>query len=113
MLDFVDINAKIDGNTSLLHLAIYHDHLDIIELLLSRENVDVNICSSNGFYQIHNAIILGNEKVVSLLLNMPGIDKCLDSHSKLKESPLLTAQKINNQKIIEMIQNHIEKNKKQ
>lgn len=109
LLDFVDINDRINGSSTLLHLAIFNDHLDIVKLLLSRENIDVNIPSSKGFSPIHHAIILGNEKVVELLMKMPNIEKSLNDHSKFNESPLDTAKNINNQKIVEMIQNYITK----
>ncbi|KAK8853002.1 hypothetical protein M9Y10_018000 [Tritrichomonas musculus] len=88
--EFLLKNKNIDINTikylskfTALHLAAQNDNIEIVKLLLSTPNVDVNVQSEDiiddgkiqkGFTALHFAALNNNIEIAKLLLSTPNID---------------------------------------
>ncbi|PPQ81894.1 hypothetical protein CVT26_014323 [Gymnopilus dilepis] len=62
-----------DGQTSLM-LAVVQGHFDVVEFLLSDNDVDINAIDKGGFTALHLAATVGDEAMVKLLLAHHAID---------------------------------------
>ncbi len=70
LLNFSNINVNIknlEGDTP-LHISVYHDHLDIVKLLLTK-GANPNLANNNGVTPLHNAAFNSNLEIVKLLVD--------------------------------------------
>ncbi|KAK8899206.1 hypothetical protein M9Y10_001510 [Tritrichomonas musculus] len=78
-VDFYYINPKddIEMSSAALHMAVDNNDTEIVKLLLSHPNIDVNILSKSKNVSetaLHRAVYKGNEEIIELLLSHPKID---------------------------------------
>ncbi|CAH0044669.1 unnamed protein product [Clonostachys solani] len=74
------------GGETLLHFAIRHDSLRLVELMLTRPEVNVSALDNRGRTPLHTAASRGNYSIVRLLLAQPGIiaaGKSIDGETPL------------------------------
>ena len=92
-----DVNySGFDGSTSLINASI-HDHYDLVEALLERQDLEINNQNENGQSALMCALFSGNAKCVKLLLDDPRIDiNLLDNYG---HSALLCAFGYNRRRI--------------
>lgn len=57
-----------------LHLAAYYGHVAVLELLLSRSDIDVNANNEHGLTPLHVAAHQGHSRIVTSLLNSQSCD---------------------------------------
>lgn len=70
----IDVNELIDGQP-ILHDACHHDQWELLNIILERPNVDVNIRdTTDSRTPLHVAAIRGNPDSMKRLLDMDGID---------------------------------------
>nr|XP_042910521.1 serine/threonine-protein phosphatase 6 regulatory ankyrin repeat subunit B-like [Parasteatoda tepidariorum] len=65
----VNVNEKLDGKFTFLHIAAKYGHLDIIKFLISK-NAIVNIADSEGSKPVHFAVQSGNLIVVKYFIQI-------------------------------------------
>lgn len=71
----IDVNELVGGRgMSILHGACQHDRLDVLNVILKRPNVNVNLKSHEGLAALHIACQEDNVAVVTALLQAPDID---------------------------------------
>ncbi|QQR48845.1 ankyrin repeat domain-containing protein [bacterium] len=81
---FKDINVKqqVTGKTLLIY-AVEFNKINLIKLLLSRNDINVNAKNNEGRVALHYAAMLGQQDSVKLLLNNKGIDiNAQDNHGR-------------------------------
>jgi len=108
----IDINIKYEKKSTLfylftpLHLACFYSNIDIIKLLLSYPDINVNIQDNNGNTPLHLPCSdeLVNINVVELLLAHPDID--VNIQDKYENTPLYKACYNNNINIIRLLLAH-------
>lgn len=87
MLDgFPNIDVNVSGGeykTTPLIITCLHNNTSIIELLLTKENIKVNVRDSRGLYPLIYALFNGNAKVVKMLLDRGAM---LDLSKKLEHA---------------------------
>ena len=65
----MDIDAKDEDGTAVLHVAAILDHDEIAEFLIQKgANVNVNVKGGDGGTALHAAAFLGRSKVAKLLI---------------------------------------------
>ena len=69
-----DVNTKNEHSQTGLLLAVLNKHNSVVELLLSRPNIDVNWKGIGGGCALHAAILFTNIEPLKMLLNVPTID---------------------------------------
>lgn len=68
LIDYaVDVNTKIDGNKTALHVASYHGHSEVVGMLVEA-GADINIKDNYGRTPLHMASNSGHLEVVSKLI---------------------------------------------
>ncbi|KAH8653622.1 ankyrin repeat-containing domain protein [Xylariales sp. PMI_506] len=60
------------GNTP-LHLAVENGHFSLVQQLLERDNINVNVINPNFQTALHHAAYFGYMNIIEILLNVPGI----------------------------------------
>jgi ankyrin repeat protein len=73
---YIDVNSQEnlgDFDTALIKTARYN-YVESAELLLERDDINVNISNSEGWTALHWACYLASLEVVNLLLKRDGID---------------------------------------
>ena len=71
----LDINVPVDewGKT-LLYIASWKGHSEVVSMLLAKQGVDVNQAKNNGWTPLLIASFAGHSEVVSMLLAKQGVD---------------------------------------
>lgn len=96
---------------TVLHRAVLHRSLPIVDALLNA-GADPNRRDANGKTPLHDAIGIGNQKIVSRLLASPRIDIALRTgktkHSEIGETPLEYARNRRKNRIVKMLVDHAE-----
>lgn len=69
----IDVNALVDG-MGLLHVACHHNRLELLNVILEKPNVNVNLKSHQGLAGLHIACHEENVAVVNALLQSPHIE---------------------------------------
>ena len=84
-----DPNTSQAGQ-SLLHLAIQSGHTELVRLLLSHPDTDVNMTDTAGLTPLHLASSQGRDKIVRIMV---GSEAKVDVNKKCHQgfNPLLTA----------------------
>lgn len=101
--DGVSVNISDEFGRSPLHIATLHNHPEIVELLMSRKELKVNIECREGT-PLYMATRYGHEQVALMLLKRPDID--VNHESKKFNSPLMLAIKLNRIKIFKAMIEH-------
>lgn len=70
----LQINSKIDGGKTALHIAVWHDAEDIVSTLGSQPSIDVNVKDSDGMTPLLYGAANGKAGGVTALLQLPGVD---------------------------------------
>jgi len=68
-----DINCTTIHNVSSLHVAAQLNSTELCDLLLSRDNIDINIKNSCGYTPLHDAAYKNNINIVKILLGRSDI----------------------------------------
>ena len=63
----VDVDKKLNSNTTILHHASAHNHVDLVKLIISKD-ADINSCDTNGMSPLHYASNIGNKKIIEILI---------------------------------------------
>src|ERR1035441_9615733 len=63
------LQSKDWGDLTPLHLAVLHNHQDVVEYLLA-QGADVNAKTSTGITALHEAAQNGNKEITELLLEI-------------------------------------------
>ena len=103
LLSFVkdaNIRCLITGRTPLSY-AIYSGYVDIVERLVERDDVDVNIVDETGNTPLTTAAWAGNDEIVRLLLGRNDIDK--NSRNRAGDTSLMIAVLAKNQTISRLL----------
>ncbi|WP_042279041.1 ankyrin repeat domain-containing protein [Candidatus Protochlamydia sp. R18] len=69
------LNEIYKHNSSLLHLATLNQDLESMRILLAQKSIEVDIRDQSGWTPLHNAVLVGNEQCINLLLER-GADPC-------------------------------------
>ena len=69
----IDVNALING-ANVLHYASANGYERVVELLLARPDIQVNIQSEDGYTPLIHSLLENKHSIVQLLLAHPGID---------------------------------------
>lgn len=77
-----DINARDDSNCTFLHQAVEHNYVDVLDHLLSLENIDVNTQAIGGNTPLHYEVTKGDSEIVTKLLDHPDIDTNITNDNK-------------------------------
>ena len=96
----VDINMAIDGGT-LLCYASYNGNAAVVNELLSKPGIDVNLATQDGVTPLFLAAQQGHASVVRLLLKARGID--VNLVEQFGSSPLCIAVQSGREEIVELL----------
>ena len=66
--DFSDPNAVVDGDDTILHVAVLRNDVDVVDALLE-SGANVNAIGDMGFTPLHVACRVGNLNVVKKLIS--------------------------------------------
>lgn len=69
----LDINRVDNTGDSALHLAVGQDVAELVEILLSREDIQINIKNLYGLTPLARAMVMNKKSLVCLLLQQKGI----------------------------------------
>ena len=62
------VNWRDSAGWTALHIACFNNHVDVVKILTSQDNIDVNIQSNNNKYTpLHLACLYGHLKCVEIL----------------------------------------------
>ncbi|KAH8817678.1 ankyrin repeat-containing domain protein [Flagelloscypha sp. PMI_526] len=83
LLETADFGRRNSNGYSLLHLACFYGHLDLVSFLLLQDNIDdFNILTPDGNTPLHLACGKGHSAVANLLLSEPSVDtNCVNQNS--------------------------------
>lgn len=76
-LNLVDVNvrfSKLKAGTTALHMAAWMGHLDLVRLLLRKEDIQTNLMSAKGESPLTLAARNRHWSIVHLMINTPGVD---------------------------------------
>ncbi|EAX90120.1 hypothetical protein TVAG_078320 [Trichomonas vaginalis G3] len=105
LLPVSDVNHKDDEQQTVLHTcANIDDESDILELLISKDDVDVNVTDKVGRTPLHIAVKSKSLKNVDLLLNKSDIK--MDVRDKTGRNPLHMACLYSSSEILQLLLNH-------
>jgi ankyrin repeat protein len=96
------LRSKEWGDLTPLHLAVLHNHKDVVEYLLAQGS-DVNAKTSTGITPLHEAAQNGNEEIIELLLEHAANVNAVD---KQGWTPMVRAQKWGYLEIAALLQQH-------
>ncbi|WP_264688145.1 ankyrin repeat domain-containing protein [Wolbachia endosymbiont (group A) of Sympetrum striolatum] len=85
-----DVNEKDNHECTPLHLACENGQTEVVNLLLKREDIDVNAISKDGYTPLHLATEKGYIEIVKTLIEGEGDVKAVD---KYRNTPLHLAAK--------------------
>lgn len=103
----INVNLRSNDGYSALLLAFHYQRENIIKLLFQIANIDVNAATNqDGITSLMYAAADGDENIVNLLLDSPGIKICLKN--KQGEDALYCAKKQDQEKVFNLIKNRIE-----
>ena len=92
--------ANVDGATPLIAAAL-KGHVDTVEVLLQREDVDVNVACKDGATPLLLAAQNGHGKTVEALLKKDGID--VNKPRKNGDTPLSRAEHNGHEKVVNLL----------
>ncbi|KAL6408658.1 nb-arc and ankyrin domain containing protein [Ilyonectria robusta] len=96
--DFTSIN---EAGVSPLQVAVEHDHLEVVRLLLTLKKVNVNSRTNMGQTPLITAALRGNTEMVQLLLIVEGLD--VNSRDYWGQTPLLVAAEFGRTDIVRLL----------
>ncbi len=103
----VDINGIYTNNYTPLCFAIMNKRNDVINFLLSNENVDINVTGSNpkGYGALHSAVEMNNITLVKRLLKHKDVYPNLLSKNNIVSNvtPLMIAASKGNEEIVNLL----------
>ncbi|KAL8383482.1 hypothetical protein RB595_010606 [Gaeumannomyces hyphopodioides] len=67
-VNFADLPAPTQANSTLLHLAVAGGHIQVLQLLLQRCDVPINARDSAGYTALQRAVCAGRMEMVTMLL---------------------------------------------
>lgn len=88
----VDLDHIGEDGESVLHLAIVYDASQVVQFLLDRSNVDVNIPDSDGYTALQLAVVRKRLDILQMLLNNPRVEAG-QVHNSSGETALILAIK--------------------
>ena len=71
-----------------MHYAAKNGKTEIVELLLAKKDIDVNIKDNDGETPLHKAVEVGVTEIVKLLLSKENIDMNARDSERLEVLPL-------------------------
>ena len=96
------LQSKDWGDLTPLHLAVLHNHQDVVEYLLA-QGADVNAKTSTGITPLHEAAQNGNKEITELLLAHGANINAVDNQGW---TPMARAQKWSHPEIAAFLQQH-------
>lgn len=99
------ITTRYSNYPSVLHCAAEAGQLAVVEYLLSRKKINVNLSTGNGLTPLHSAIKSGSIEVVTLLVNH-GANLFPTVYVKTL-TPLALAESMGNQSIVKFLNKKI------
>jgi ankyrin repeat protein len=99
-----DVTLANKSGSQPLHAACQNSNAAVVELLLATKKVDVNTFTKDGLTPLHIACGFRNAAVVNLLLQN---NADIFSQDRNKQTALMLAKQINNQKIVTILENKI------
>jgi len=64
----VDVDRKLNSETTILHHASAHNHIDLVKFIISKK-ADLNSQDEIGLRPLHYASNMGNTKIVKILID--------------------------------------------
>lgn len=104
LLQTEDVNSIAKNNWTPLHLAAYHNHPDVMELLVKQDGIDVNARIAHKRTALHIAAENGFEKVVEKLLEAKGIE--IDARDVDKRTPRHLAHYYQHFEVVQLLAKH-------
>ncbi len=98
------VNIENNANVTLLHCAASNENPEIIQLLLTYEEIDINARNINSYTPLHYAVKNKNPEVTRLLLSHPKID--VNVKSDFKWTPLHFAVENENPEVTRLLLSH-------
>ena len=96
------LQSKDWGDLTPLHLAVLHNHTDVVDYLLA-QGADVNAKTSTGITPLHEAAQNGNKEITELLLAHKANVNAVDNQGW---TPMARAQKWGHPEIAALLQQH-------
>ena len=96
------LQSKDWGDLTPLHLAVLHNHQDVVEYLLA-QGADVNAKTSTGITPLHEAAQNGNKEITELLLARKANVNAVDNQGW---TPMARAKKWGHPEIATLLQQH-------
>lgn len=100
----LDINAKDIREIPMLHIAVYKDHIDIVELLLNEPGYDINAVDYEQETVLFQAVDNNNPEIVNLLANHNCIE--IDKADAEGKTPLWVAAEKGCSDIVQILLGH-------
>jgi len=73
----LDVNWTSPADTTALHLASWHDRVEVVKVLLAHPDISVNLKDISGTTPLSCACRIGHVSVVELFLKDPRVDLTL------------------------------------
>lgn len=83
-----DCNSRALRNFTPLHIAAYHDHLDIVQYLVNKIGVDMLCRDILGLTPLHCAAMNNSFKVAKFLVNIFPLSLLTTTHRYWNDTPL-------------------------
>jgi len=97
----INVNWRDHIEWTLLHIASFHSHVEVVKLLLAHPNIDVNAMCSSGQTPFSYGCFRGNESVVRVMLKDSRVDITLADNNEC--TPLWYASNFGHHGVIERL----------
>ena len=98
------INAGANDLNSSLRKAVYRGHDDVVEILLTRSEIDVNEAGSRGEFSLRDASLYNHINIVRMLLNSPNIQ--VNMNDKNGDTALHCAVNLGQKEVAQLLLKH-------
>ena len=101
-----EVNPVGDESFSPLITVAKYGHASVVQHLLQRQGIDVNLIDRSGFHALGWAALHGHTSVVKILLTQPCVDVNLPSVEGEGATPLFAAAQEGHDEVVELLLKH-------